>query len=101
MSLLFAAGTARLIGRQLQETDLADHAHSDYHRGEMDIHEQASTYRAVNVMIKWCSLALASGLIFPIIWFCTPAGPMAGFAVAVIIAVLGIVFLRGKPSSAH
>ena len=101
MSLLSAAKATRLTGRQLQETDLADHAHSDYHRGEMDIHEQASTYRAVNVMIKWCSLALASGLIFPIIWFCTPAGPVAGFAVAVIIAILGIVFLRDKPTSAH
>ena len=80
---------------------MADPAHSDHHRGEMDIHEQASTYRAVNVMIKWCSLALASGLIFPILWFCTPAGPVAGFAVAVIIAVFGIIFLRDKPSSAH
>lgn len=101
MSLLSLFGTTRRIGWKLQETDLANHAHSDYHRGEMEIHEQASTYRAVNVMIKWCSLALASGLIFPILWFCTPAGPVAGFIVAVIIAVLGVVFLREKPPATH
>lgn len=67
----------------------------------MEIQEQAATYRAVNAMIKWCSLALAAGLIFPILWFCTPAGPIAGFVVALIIAILGVVFLRNKPSAAH
>ena len=91
----------RRTRRQLQETALANHAQSDHHRGDMDIHEQASTYRAVNSMIKWCSLALASGLIFPILWFCTPAGPVAGFVVALIIAILGVVFLRDKPAAAH
>jgi Flp pilus assembly protein TadB len=91
----------RRTRRQLQETDLADHTHSEDRRGDMDIHEQASTYRAVNTLIKWCCLALASGLVFPILWLCTPAGPVAGFVVAALIAVLGVVFLRDKPAADH
>ncbi|MGH6909306.1 MAG: aa3-type cytochrome c oxidase subunit IV, partial [Phenylobacterium sp.] len=44
---------------------------SDYHRGEMDIHEQVSTFNLVMGMTKWGSLILASFLLFIVIWFCT------------------------------
>jgi hypothetical protein len=37
---------------------------SDYHRGEMDIHEQVSTFHAFIGMSKWFCLALASVLVF-------------------------------------
>ena len=67
----------------------------------MDIHEQSATYAAVNTMIKWCSLALAASLTWAVLWFCTPAGFGAGFVVAAIITVLGIVGLRDKPGASH
>ena len=66
----------------------------DYHHGEMDITEQASTFHLVMGMTKWGSLVLASFLLFVVLWFCTPS---AGF----ILLVLGIVFLREKPAPAH
>ena len=43
----------------------------DYHRGEMDIHEQVATYNAVMGMTKWGSLALAVALLALVLWFCT------------------------------
>ncbi len=80
---------------------MADHSHSDYDRGHMDIQEQSATYSAVYGMIKWCSLALAASLTWVVMWFCTPAGPFAGLVVGAIITVLGIIFLRSKPDGAH
>ena len=80
---------------------MAEHSDASYHRGDMDIHEQAATYTAVYAMIKGCSLALAASLTWAVMWFCTPAGWFAGMMVALIITVLGIVALRSKPGSAH
>ncbi|WP_091737017.1 aa3-type cytochrome c oxidase subunit IV [Phenylobacterium immobile] len=71
---------------------------SEYHRGEMDIQEQASTYDLFGGMTKWGSLALAALLALLVLWFCTPAGFLTGFVVAVIVAVVGFVILRGKPA---
>ena len=36
---------------------------SEYHRGEMDISEQAATYHAVMGMTKWGSLAIGVALL--------------------------------------
>ena len=47
---------------------------SDYHRGEMDIHEQASTFQLVMGITKWGSLVMAAFLLFLVLWFCTPRG---------------------------
>jgi hypothetical protein len=80
---------------------LAEHSTSSYHRGDMDIHEQSSTYSAVNSMMKWCSLALAAGLTFLVIWFCTPGGFFPGLVVGLIITVLGIFGLRSKGDGGH
>ncbi len=55
---------------------------SDYHRGEMDIQEQVSTFHLVMGMTKWGSLILAAFLLFVVIWFCTKAGFLAGFITA-------------------
>jgi hypothetical protein len=74
---------------------------SDYHRGEMDISEQMSTYNLVMGMTKWGSLILAAFLLFVIIWFCTSAGFMSGFITGGVLLVLGIVLLREKPKAAH
>jgi hypothetical protein len=80
---------------------LAEHSTSAHHKGDMDIHEQAATYTAVNDLMKWCSLALVAGLAWAVLSFCTPAGMFAGLVVAAIIVVLGIVGLGGKKSGGH
>ena len=74
---------------------------SDYHRGEMDIQEQVSTFNLVMGMTKWGSLILTSFLLFIVIWFCTPAGFVSGFVTGAIVLALGIVLLRSKPEAAH
>lgn len=73
----------------------------DYHRGEMDINEQVSTYNAVMGMTKWGSLALAVSLLALVLWFCTPAGFIGGLVPALVLLVLGIVFLRDKKGGGH
>ncbi len=73
----------------------------DYHRGEMDIQEQAATFAAFNTMTKWGSLGVATLLLFITLLFCTPAG-FAGAAIpAVVLLAAGIFFLRDKPATAH
>jgi hypothetical protein len=74
---------------------------SDYHRGEMEIQEQVSTYNLFMGMTKWGSLAIASHLLLFTVWFCTPGGFFAGLISAVVLAVIGFVLLRDKPDAAH
>jgi hypothetical protein len=74
---------------------------SDYHRGEMDISEQVSTFNLVMGMTKWGSLILASFLLFVTIWFCTSAGFVSGFVTGGVVFVLGFLLLRDKPQGAH
>jgi hypothetical protein len=73
----------------------------DYHRGEMDIHEQAATYEAFGKMTKWGSLAIAVLLLFITLLFCTPAGFIGSAIAAVVLLALGIVALKEKPVPAH
>ena len=74
---------------------------SEYHRGDMDISEQVATFNLFNGMTKWGSLSLAALMVLLVVWFCTPAGFLAGFISAAVLTVLGVVFLREKPESAH
>ena len=53
---------------------MANPSSSDYHRGEMDIHEQSATYAGFMNLTKWGSLILAVGLLFVTLWFCTGTG---------------------------
>jgi NhaP-type Na+/H+ and K+/H+ antiporter len=73
----------------------------DYHRGEMDISEQAATFAAFNGMTKWGSLGIATLLLFITLLFCTPAGFIGAVIPAVVLLAAGIFFLREKPASAH
>ena len=68
---------------------------SEYHRGEMDIHEQVATYNFVMALTKWGSLAVAAFLLFATLWFCTPAGFVGALATAVVAVGVGILVLRG------
>ncbi|MBC7669431.1 aa3-type cytochrome c oxidase subunit IV [Caulobacter sp. DWR2-3-1b2] len=73
----------------------------DYNRGEMNIHEQAATFEGFGKFTKWGSLAIATLLLTITVWFCTDAGPLAGFGAGIALAVLGFLALREKPASAH
>ncbi len=78
------------------------HGHADdYVPGEMPIAAQRATFRSVLVLFKWASLAIAASLILLTMWFCTPAGFIPSAVVALIVVVLGVVFLRAKPQAAH
>lgn len=74
---------------------------TDYTPGDMPIAEQTQTYHWVMRLFKWGSLVSAAGLAMLTLWFCTPAGPIPGIVVALIILVLGVVFLRDKSKPAH
>ena len=72
---------------------------SDYHRGEMDIAEQTSTFSAVMGLTKWGSLATAVAILFITLWFCTDTGFMGSAISALVLLVLGVMALRGKKSA--
>ena len=80
---------------------MADPAHHDYHRGEMDVSMQESTFHLFIGLTKWGSLFLAAFLTLITMWFCTPAGFLAGFITAIVISVIGVVVLREKPDAGH
>lgn len=72
---------------------MAEHT-SDYHHGEMDIHEQAATFSAVMTATKWASLYLVSGILAAVLWFCTDTGFLGGLVSALVVVVLGTLLLR-------
>lgn len=73
----------------------------EYHRGEMDIHEQQRTYHSFLVLSKWGSLALAVGVLFFSMLFAANV-PFIGSAItAFVLLVVGIAVLREKKKSAH
>ena len=71
----------------------------DYHRGEMDIHEQANTYVAFLRISKWFSLVLAVSILFLVVLFSTETGFIGAAGAAFVLLVLGIFFLREKPKA--
>ena len=71
-----------------------------YHRGDMDIHEQAATYEFVMKLTKWGSLAIASLVLFLVLWFCAGTGFLGAFVTAAVLIALGVFILREKPEAA-
>jgi hypothetical protein len=74
---------------------------SEYHRGEMDIHAQQSTFHGVMLGTKWGSLAVATGVLFLTLWFCTSGGFLTAFISAVVLLAVGIFALRERAPSGH
>jgi Na+/proline symporter len=70
---------------------------TDYHHGEMDIHAQQATFKAVMNGTKWACLVVAVGVLFFTLLFCTTAGFFTAFVTAVVVAILGGVLLRSRP----
>jgi hypothetical protein len=73
---------------------------SDYQRGGMDIAEQTATFDLVMGMTKWASLAIASGVLFFALLFCTHTGFVGSAAFTAVLIVAGVVMLRDKPEAA-
>jgi hypothetical protein len=72
-----------------------------YHHGDMDIHEQVSTFRLVMGITKWGSLTFATVVAFLTLWFCTGAGFGGALFTAIVIVALGVTFLRSRPEGGH
>ncbi|CAN7543945.1 aa3-type cytochrome c oxidase subunit IV [Phenylobacterium sp. LjRoot225] len=71
---------------------------SEYHHGEMDIHEQAATYAFVMSLTKWGSLAVSAAVLVLVLWFCTSAGFLGALITGVVAVVIGVLILRGGGS---
>ena len=74
---------------------------SEYHRGEMDVHEQVATFHLVMNITKWGSLIVASAVLANVLWFCTDAGFVSGAIAGLVVLILGIVLLRGRGGQGH
>jgi hypothetical protein len=74
---------------------------SEYHRGDMDIHEQMATFHLVMNITKWGSVLLAAALLTLVLWFCTGAGFLAGAISGAVVLGLGIVLLRDRGEAEH
>jgi len=72
---------------------------SDYQRGAMDIAEQTATFELVMGMTKWGSLAIAAGVLFFSLLFCTHTGFMGSAGTTLAMIVVGIFMLRDKPQA--
>jgi thiamine transporter ThiT len=73
----------------------------DYNSGDQEIDEQVATFDAFGKMIKWGSLAIAVLLVMLVLWFCVPAGVFTGLVAGIVLAAVGIFFLREKPDAGH
>jgi hypothetical protein len=62
----------------------------------MDIAEQKATFHGVIGLFKWGSVGVAASIALLVLWFCTPAGPIPGFVIALLMVILGVAFLREK-----
>ncbi|MDB5421726.1 MAG: aa3 type cytochrome c oxidase subunit [Brevundimonas sp.] len=75
-------------------TDAADHDAEAYQRGTMTIEEQTSTWKLVQALLSWGSLAIASLLLFLVIWFQPNGSFIGGFLAGVVVFVAGFFFLK-------
>ncbi|HEX4740943.1 MAG TPA: aa3-type cytochrome c oxidase subunit IV [Caulobacteraceae bacterium] len=78
-----------------------DDTASEYHHGQMDVAEQARTYRAFGNMAKWFSLHIAVLVVMLVLWFCLGATFLGGLIPGAILLALGVYFLRATPVRNH
>ena len=82
-------------------TAQADADANAYVRGEVQINEQASTFKLFMSLAKWGSLAVAVSLVFLTVWFRPGGNLVAAFVSAAVLAVVGFVALKPRPTQAH
>ena len=78
---------------------MTEHA-SSYHRGDMEITEQVTTFRDAMKVTKWASLTVAVGVLFLTLLFCTDTGFLGSLVPAVIVAGVGVFALKSR-GAAH
>jgi hypothetical protein len=71
-------------------------AASEYHKGEMDVSEQTSTFHLFLGMAKWGSYFIGILLVFLTAWFCTQLGFFGALVLAGALAVGIGLFLKTK-----
>ncbi|HWA64115.1 MAG TPA: aa3-type cytochrome c oxidase subunit IV [Caulobacteraceae bacterium] len=71
---------------------------TEYHHGDMNVTEQQASYQLFMGLTKWGSLAVAVVVLALTLWFCLGVGFFGGAIPAVVLLVLGVLFLREKPS---
>lgn len=74
------------------------HASGDhsYQRGSQEISEQVSTFHLVMGLTKWGSLAIASVLLFLVLWFMPNGSFFVGLPAGIVLFVVGFFALREK-----
>lgn len=78
---------------------MAKAASKQHVRGKMDIQEQTATFELFNTMTKWGSLFVGTLVLFLTLWFCTPAGFGGAFITGAVVAIIGVLLLRERPSA--
>jgi hypothetical protein len=73
----------------------------EYTQGDQEITEQVATFSLFGKMMKWGSLSVAVLVVTLVLWFCVQAGFIAGAAAGIVLAVVGVYFLRSKPAPEH
>ncbi len=65
----------------------------DYKPGDMDVASQRDMYHLFNLLLHWGGLALATLLIFLVLFLCVHAGFFPSAIVAAIVLGAGFVWL--------
>ena len=73
----------------------------DYHRGEMDISEQASTAALVSTILKWFCFHTALIIVFFTVWLRPGGDFMPALISTVVLAAAGFFLLRKKKTAAR
>lgn len=71
---------------------------SDYIRGDMSVAEHEKTYLGFLSLAKWCSLGLATIVLFFTMWLYPRGNFMGAAAATFVLLAIGIYFLS-RPQS--
>ena len=80
--------------------DSAEHLPAEYHRGEMPVQGQRSTYMMFNGMLHWCATGIAAMVAFLVLWLCAHIAFLGALVVAVLIVAVGVWFNRSAGHNA-
>ena len=76
-------------------------AAAEYHHGDQPVEDHVRTYHSFLTLAKVAALHLAVIILVCTLWFCVGAGFFGGRIPGVIVAAVGIWFLRAKPLAAR
>jgi len=79
-------------------SDAADADALAYQRGTMAVNEQVSTWNLFMGLAKWGSLAIASIILFLVMWFQPGGSFMLALISGVVVFAAGFFFLKSGKS---